>query len=56
MTGFCAIYTGILLRHTMKFTSFSISDVYLNLMQTKCNCLQLFVMRLTVYDRTFHSD
>ena len=29
MTRFYAIYTGRLLRHTMKFTSFPISDAWL---------------------------
>ena len=29
MTRFCAIYTGRLLGHTMKFTSFPISDAWL---------------------------
>ena len=29
MTGFCANYTGRLLRHTMKFTSFPIFGAWL---------------------------
>ncbi len=46
MTGFCAIYTGRLLRHTMKFTSFPISDAWLIKVATCIILTQVAIYRV----------
>ena len=42
MTGFCAIYTGRLIGHTMKFASFPISDAWLIKVTTCVNTENFF--------------